>query len=374
MKNILLAVAGLSPQVITETLFALHQNRQTVDEIHVITTRNGKEKIYAELLGGEKGNYHTFLDEYGIDPKTIAFDHENVHVVMDEHGIEIGDILSAHDNERLLAKCMTLTFELTSRKDTAVFFSVAGGRKTMSSCLTLAVQLYGRSQDRLYHVLVSPEFESNREFFYPPKAPRKIELKDNHGQPFIKDTKYAQINLVNIPFVSIRKQISPDHLNEPKDPGTLMLSLIRDEEAGLTLNLKSRKLIYKTLELDLMPSHMALYAFFATVKKDCAKPGETCGDCRDCFLEMEPFLRHQDSISQIYQKLCQGRSATEMSDSGIIGLNPENFRSLRSKINKAIAAAFGPMAAKEIEISSTGSRPDTRYGILMDKARLEIVI
>lgn len=47
MKNILLAVCGLTPQVITETLYALHQDQRKVDAIHVITTRNGKEKIYA---------------------------------------------------------------------------------------------------------------------------------------------------------------------------------------------------------------------------------------------------------------------------------------------------------------------------------------
>ena len=61
MKNILLAVTGLSPQVITETLYALHQNNRRVDSIHVITTRNGKEKIYAELLGESKGHYYRYL-------------------------------------------------------------------------------------------------------------------------------------------------------------------------------------------------------------------------------------------------------------------------------------------------------------------------
>ncbi|MFB3926224.1 MAG: CRISPR-associated ring nuclease [Syntrophales bacterium] len=47
MKNILLAVVGLSPQVITEILFALHQQDRKVDAIHIITTRKGKEQINA---------------------------------------------------------------------------------------------------------------------------------------------------------------------------------------------------------------------------------------------------------------------------------------------------------------------------------------
>jgi len=159
MKHILLAVTGLSPQVITETLFALHQNGQRVDAIHVITTRDGKEMIYAHLLSGKSGHYCRYLEEYGVEHSSIDFGPQNIHAVSDEHGVEIPDITTEYDNERLLKKCLELTFRFTAQKDTAVFFSVAGGRKTMSSCLTLAAQMYGRPQDRIYHVLVSPEFE-----------------------------------------------------------------------------------------------------------------------------------------------------------------------------------------------------------------------
>jgi hypothetical protein len=41
---------------------------------------------------------------------------------------------------------------------------------------------------------------------------------DNNGQPFFKETRYAEVNLIHIPFVSIREQLSPDLLKEPKDP------------------------------------------------------------------------------------------------------------------------------------------------------------
>ena len=244
----------------------------------------------------------------------------------------------------------------------------------MSSCLTLAAQLYGRPQDRLYHVLVSPEFESNRDFFYPPKTSRQIKLQDKHGQPYFKETKFAQISLINIPFISIRSRLSFDQLKEPKDPGTLMLSLIKEEETRLTVNLVSRKITYKTIELDMMPSQMALYAFFALQKKQCPKNSDNCSGCDACFMDIAAITEEQELISKQYKKLCGTRPIEEMSDSGIIGLNAENYRSLRSKINKTISRAFGPYAAKELEISSIGTRPDTRYGIMMDKSRLEIVI
>ncbi len=133
MKNILLAVTGLSPQVITETLYALHQNNRKVDSVHVITTRDGKDKIYAELIDRGKGYFYRYLSEYDIDPATIDFSYKNIHVITDAHGNEIPDIISEADNEKLLKKCLDLTFHFTNRPDTAVFFSIAGGRKTMSS-------------------------------------------------------------------------------------------------------------------------------------------------------------------------------------------------------------------------------------------------
>ena len=88
MKTILLAVTGLSPQVITETLYALHQSNRHVDAIHVITTRDGKEKIYTGLFGGKQGHYYNYLEEYNIQPDSIDFSHENIHVVTDKYGVE----------------------------------------------------------------------------------------------------------------------------------------------------------------------------------------------------------------------------------------------------------------------------------------------
>jgi CRISPR-associated protein (TIGR02584 family) len=373
VKNILLAVTGLSPQVITETLYALHQDNRHVDAIHIITTRAGKEKIYAEVLGGEKGHYFRYLEDYGMHPATIDFDHGNIHVVTDGHGIEIPDIATESDNEHLLKKCLELTFYLTKDPETAVFFSVAGGRKTMSSCLTLAAQMYGRPQDRLYHVLVSPEFESSRDFYYPPKQSRSIELKDDQGHIFCKETRYARVNLIHIPFVSIREQLSWDLLKAPKDPGTLMLSLIKEERSYLTVNLVSKKLVYKKLECDMHPAHLALYAFFVMQKKNCALETGSCGNCTDCFMDTQGVFSNQCQITELYRRMCGTRPLNEMSDTGITGLDGDNFNSYKSKIKENLQKSFGQHAVKELEIASLGTRPNTRYGIMMDKSKIEIV-
>lgn len=372
MKHILLAVIGLTPQVITETICAMHQQRRRIDAIHVITTRQGKEAISAMLLAPNGGQYYRYCNDYGIDPGTIDFGFDNVHVIADNNGIERDDIADEEDNETLLRKCLELTFTLTRDANTAVFFSVAGGRKTMTSCLTLAAQLYGRRQDRIYHVLVSPEFESNRNFYYPPPKSIPIELKDTKGQPYVKETKYAAINLIPIPFVSIRDKLPREMLDEPKDPATLMLSLIREEPYLLTIDVPSQKITYKNLEIDMMPARLALYALFAMEKKNCEREVGSCRNCTDCFLDIQSIYERQNRITDLYRKISGSRDPLEMSSSGICNITSENFNSYKSKIKEDLQKGFGLHALSELEITAVGKRPDTRYGIKIDKNRIRM--
>lgn len=373
MKNILLAVVGLSPQVITETLFALHQQKRKVDAIHVITTRQGKEKINAHLLPPSDGRYYQYLKEYDIDPESINFGFDNVHTIKDGNGMEIDDISDEEENECLLRKCLELTFRFTKDSSTTIFFSVAGGRKTMTSYLTLAAQLYGRPQDRVYHVLVSPEFESNRGFYYPPKKSVPIELRDKNGEHYIKETRYAKINLVPVPFISIRDQLSDDMLDEPKDPATLMLSLVKEQPYHLTIDLPAGKVAFKNLEFDMMPARLALYALFVLQKKDCKKDLNTCRYCTECYIDINQLYDRQSRITELYKKISGSREIAEMSDSGILNLNTENFNSYKAKIRKDIETGFGLHALSDLAIESIGKRPDTRYGLKIDRNRIRII-
>jgi len=244
----------------------------------------------------------------------------------------------------------------------------------MSSCLTLAAQLYGRPQDRIYHVLITPEFESNRDFFYPPKTSTPIILKDRQGQPYVKETRYASINLIPLPFVSIRERISSDLLHKPMDPASLMLSLVKEEEYRLVVDLESCKLLYKNMEMDMMPARMALYAFFAFQKRRCSKETRSCQGCYDCYLPLQKIYECQDEISGIYRKISVFKEFSEMSNSGILGLTAENFQSYKAKIRKDLEKGFGVIALPELTIESVGQRPDTYYGIRIDKKRLRIIV
>jgi CRISPR-associated protein (TIGR02584 family) len=373
MKTILMAICGLSPQVITETLFALNQTGRTVEAIHIITTQLGKEKILSTLLEPGAGYYFRYLREYEQEIRAIDFGPPTVHTVCDEQGREIPDIRDEADNEQLLRICLELTFRFTRNPETAVYFSVAGGRKTMSSCLALAAQMYGRSQDRLFHVLVSPEFEGNPDFFYPPKNSRLIELKDEKGNPYFKETRFAEISLIHLPFVSIRERLGERYLKKPFDPATLMMSLVREDRVRLVINLVQKKVIYQGIELDMMPSRLAFYAFFIMLKKECVLSVPSCNRCTECFLDLEGIFKNQKKIVDLYSKLAGNRPLEEMSDTGIVNLNADNFTMYKSKIHKELQNHFGLYALKDLGITSIGKRPNTHFGIGMDKGNIEIV-
>jgi CRISPR-associated protein (TIGR02584 family) len=374
MKTILLAVVGLSPQVITETLYALHQQQRTVDAIHVMTTRRGREAIEWQLLSPRSGRYFQYLEDYGLPADSIEFGYGNIHTIVDEDGLEIDDIAGEHENELFLQKCLELTFRFTASDGSAVCFSIAGGRKTMSACLMVAAQLYARPQDRVYHVLVSPEFEGNENFYYPPKCSTPIELHDSSGLPYFRNSRHARVTLLHIPFITIRDQLAPGVLNAPQDPAILMSSLIRDEEFRFTVDLTTGKLIFKNRERPLMPARLALYAFFILQKRNCRKASKTCRGCLDCYLDFQEISARQNEITALYRQIAHSRNLSDMSDSGITGLIAENFNSYKGKIKKDLVNAFGLYAADQLAIEGKGKKPDTRYGIKMDRDRIRLIV
>lgn len=375
MKRYLLALCGMSPQVITETLYALQMEGRMVDGIRILTTRQGKREVNAGLLNPEDGHYYRFCRDYGIDPDTIDFQPKHVIAVRGEHGMELDDIASDDENEAFLRACMETAFELTADPGRAVYFSVAGGRKTMGSCLTVAAQCYGRPQDRIYHVLVSPAFENSRDFFYPPLEDRLLELRDpaNRNETMFKSTRDARISLVPMPFISLRASLSDVMLQGPESPQSLMLSLVRDPLPELVINLPDRKVIWKGKEVDMRPSWLALYAYYAITKKEKDCDGRDCRQCRDCFSSFDDYENARERVAGLYALIDDNRESDAVTKTGIKGLDIGNFNQYRSKINSALVQSFGTGEATLLAIESCGRNP-SRYGIPLDRERIRVVM
>jgi CRISPR-associated protein Csx14 len=373
MKRTLLAVCGTSPQVITETLYALHQEGRLPTSVRVLTTRTGKDRCIAALFGSGDGAFYRWCDDYNIDRTLIDFAPQHIIAVAGRDGTPLLDIADAEENELFLTACMEAAFAFSRLPEETLYYSLSGGRKTMSACLSTAAQFYGRSQDRLFHVLVSPEFESNRDFYFPPREAQQIELFDEKRQPYLKSTAYARINLITMPFVSIRERIAPGHLQHPETPADLLSSLIREPLPTLTVDLKEHKLLWKGIECDLSPTHLALYAFFVLRKKESDCLQETCSGCRACFMSKEEILEQKGRIADLYRRINPLRDFEAMSKTGILNLDEENLKGFLSRLHDALMRGLGTSDLDLLAVDGPKVRPK-RYGIALPRQQLRLVM
>ncbi len=370
-RHLLLAVIGLSPQVLTEAIYALFAEGRPVDAVHCITTARGRAEILNTLLAPRNSPLDDFCRQYGVDRKALDFGPESVELLYRQGGEPMDDIASEEDNAIVLRACLEAAHRYTADPGTVVSFLVAGGRKTMTSCLTLAAQCYGRSCDRIYHVLVSPEFEGCRSFWFPPREPEHLELRNERGEPFFMSTASAQVTLVPIPFFSARDLLDPALLDRPREPADLLQSLVRSKPESLEVLPDEGKVRYGRMEADLPPACMALYLFFVERKLAC--PRASCGSCRDCWLEVTELVdSHADRIAGLYRSLPMARTFDGRGEGSIVCLSKEAFRSFKAKINQRLRACLGQKMAAEAGISRMGRRPDSRYGISLDKSRMRV--
>lgn len=212
-RLVLVAVAGNTPAIITETLWALEQQQRVqVDEIRVITTASGKRAITAELLGSE-GHFYRYCQDYHVPPGRIAFGPRQIYVLQDAAGQELEDIRDNEENALAADQIFALLQEWTARPEEIIHASVAGGRKTLGIYLSAAMMLCGRPTDRLSHVLVDPLFEQGvRDFYYPPPQPRpfhRIVGKDPEGNPLVEkiSSEKARIDLADLPFLRLQEVV-----------------------------------------------------------------------------------------------------------------------------------------------------------------------
>lgn len=196
-RRILLTATGLTPQIVTETIFGLatlpEPERFVPDELHVVTTQRGKELVDALFVQDQANQLEALCDQYGLPMPQVR-----VHVLRSRAG-PLDDVRTAADNDAAADFILQIVRQLTGREDTAVHFSIAGGRKTMGYYLGTCASLLGRPQDRMSHVLVNDPFESAPEFFFPPREPTFMLLR---GRP--TDTARAQVQLANVGFIRLR--------------------------------------------------------------------------------------------------------------------------------------------------------------------------
>jgi CRISPR-associated protein (TIGR02584 family) len=368
-RRVLLAVTGLSPQVVTETLYALTQEEETrfiPTEVRLITTASGAEHARLNLLSSDPGWFHRLCREYELPP--IAFDTEYIHVLRDAGGEPLIDIRSRTDNERAADVISEGVRALTADPDCALHVSLAGGRKTMGYLLGYALSLFGRPQDRLSHVLVSPPFESHPQFYYPSRAERVIHALDR--QQLALDCRTARVELADIPFVRLREGL-PDRLLEGKACFSEVIEAANRGQAPsrMVVEVGTRSVLADGERIALKPTSFALLLWLAERARD-GSPEVNWGlpQAADEFLAtlgrvLNPASGEFERIANAIQSRSKARDAK---------LLRAYFEPLKSRVNSTLCSALGRRRAALYEIQRCGQRGTTRYFVGMPPERIDI--
>lgn len=270
-RRILLCATGMSPQIVTETLYALALKREPAfvpTEVHLISTADGLERARLMLLSESRGHFHRLCRDYGLPP--IAFDDAHLHGIRGDDGAVLPDIRTPDDNAAAADAISRLVAALTRDESAALHVSIAGGRKTMGYYLGYALSLFGREQDRLSHVLVAPEYESLSDFFYPTPE-QAILINQRNQQPL--DAARATVDLAEIPFVRLR-----DDLPESSLSGAGFVDAVRAAESSRTparlhVLLQDRAIECNGHRVELSPQSFVFYAWIAERCWDEVEPG-----------------------------------------------------------------------------------------------------
>ncbi|MFU8838022.1 MAG: CRISPR-associated ring nuclease Csm6 [Thiohalomonadaceae bacterium] len=359
-KHILLCVTGMSPQIITETLYALAVEQSppfVPDEIHLITTSEGAEYARLTLLDSSQGQYHSLCREYGLDASKICFDDSTIHLI--GGATPLDDIRSIADNEQAADDIIALVQQLTADPLCTIHASIAGGRKTMGFYLGYAFSLFGRPQDRISHVLVSAPFESHREFFYPPKQPRVLRTRDD--RPI--STKDARITLAQIPFVRLREQLGNVL---PTAQQHSFKDLVRQAQlslspAELVIDTEAHLIRCNDYTVPLRPTEMAFITWLARLRLQ-DHPGIS---------RMNISTQERDAYLTAYSQLGKKRSGDleRIQRALKVGMDEAYFDQRRANLHKTLKAHLGQLAPN-FYVQAEGKHSMTRYSLKLEPEQI----
>jgi CRISPR-associated protein (TIGR02584 family) len=368
-RRVLLAVSGLSPQIITETLYALAisssaEERFVPTEIEVVTTAEGAQRIRHHLLNPESGMIGRFCRDFGL--AGIRFTENHIHTVKAMDGSPLMDIRTADDNSRLADEITQRVRILTADPDCALHVSLAGGRKTMGFYAGYVLSLLGRLQDRLSHVLVSEPFESAPDFWYPRPQPEWLSLRSTSTppqaaspppRPLSVSSTEARIGLAMIPFVRLRQGL-PLALLEGREGfgATVAGADMALGPAHLSIHLARRDVLADGKKIKLQPAPFAFYVALASRAIQSMEPLQApLKDAHDpaWALDVLSALRHAygemrvpDKIEESLRTDCSGSKVSPMV----------------SRLRRALASGLNP-GRSHLYFDDGGTHRHKRYAV-----------
>jgi CRISPR-associated protein (TIGR02584 family) len=357
-RRILLAVTRLSPQIVTETLYALaHAEPPFVPtEVHLVTTSDGARLARAALLHPDGGQFPALLADYPALGRP-RFDDACLHVITGTDGTPLSDIRTPQENAAAADAITALVAELTRDETAALHVSIAGGRKTMGFYLGYAFSLHARPQDRLSHVLVSSPFESHPEFFFPPARPRRLATRDGRHI----DTAEAVVTLAEIPVVRLRHGL-PEALRQGRAGYNDTVAALQGAFAPphLLIDLAARQVRCGGRAATLKPALLAWLAFWA----DTALAGRPMRHWRE--IAAADYLRLYARVVGIDAEAFES-AQQRLAD----GMEKEFFEQNNSKLEAALKQQLGPAAAPYL-LGRAGKKPHLTRGLTLPVDAIEL--
>lgn len=364
MKNILLATIGASPQVLTETLYAIHQSGKPFpDEVFVITTLSAKPLLMNGLF--RDGHLQALKEEYQLPD--FRFDESNIWLIEDDAGNQVEDAKSVDDQSHMADFITKILFKLTGDPRIALHTSLAGGRKTMAFYTGYAMSLLGREQDTLSHVFVDDDFEFVRDFWYPTKSAKWVAGKNGQGEV---DVSRAKVTLAEIPFVRMRRSIDPSLLasmeNLSFSQTVALLNAGQNQTLSVKVNGKAKTLETLGVEIKLTAKELAFYLWLY-------QKGES-GLLVDRYFDAEPS--HSQGFLNLFSTLSQDPRVFES-----FGITPEDFKEhnlhqlkgmektflqpVCSQINHKLKKALPAATADKLVVMSVPEHQGQRYHLAL---------
>jgi CRISPR-associated protein (TIGR02584 family) len=356
-RRILLVVTGLTPQVVTETVYALAVAADPPwlpTAVHLLTTRDGAERARLTLLSEEPGWFHRLCRDYRLTG--ITFGAAAIHTVGAGDGL--ADIQTPEDN-RVAADAITEQVRaLTADPEAALHVSLAGGRKTLGFYAGYALSLFGRPQDRLSHVLVSPPFESHPEFYYPTPGPHVIYTLDADKRPI--DTREAQVTLAEIPFVRLRHGLPAGLLaGRATFSETVAAAQLALGPPELMIDLAGRRVVAGGQEVALAPAELAFLAWLARRRMAGEEP-------LPCPNDGAPEAEYAAAFLAEYRRILGPLGDADRTERALRpGMDKGYFLQRRARLTRLLRDALGPAAAPYL-VAALGRRPATRYGVTLE--------
>ena len=371
MKHHLLAMLGLHPKVLTETLYGLCVKRGiAITKVIGIASGVARQKIVSELLNPVTGEFYKLCREYPECFTGIQFSAESVRVARlgDD---EIADIANSRQSQAYLDLIMRTVMEMTAHKEVCLHSVVAGGRRTMSVYLAMVMQLLARPQDHMYHLFVEPwEAETNSDFYFPTRDSKPMTTFNGHAF----DAKDVHVDLVEIPFLRLRPRVPAELLTSP-DYQNIIDWVQREVDIApqllpLSIDVQRHCILIGAIPIFLEPAELAIYWHFA--EKSARRAERVVREDYIRYFEKPKADGHfsrQASVrmKRLYETLVQrdemrSRFLKAFNKEGCIAL--EHLRPHFSNLKRKICEKFPEEDFHRwYVISALGPRGDTCYGI-----------